>query len=130
MLHGIHRRLNSEKYCSTHKCLPLVLDKWSRIFAACEPTLSPLPVGETDTLTFTFTPLPSSLFLILSPCTGLGTLTVLEEYGKLSGDSNTHCWQDEGWCLERMPLPAIGQEDMEQGTLSVKLDWIMELVYN
>ena len=140
MLHGIHLRLNSEKYCSTHKCLPLVLDKWSRIFAACEPTLSLLCLsdvyvyfhcrGDRHTYVYFHSPTFPSLFLILSPCTGLGTLTVLEEYGKLSGDSNTHCWQDEGWCLERMPLPAIGQEDMEQGTLSVKLDWIMELVYN
>ena len=93
--------------------------------------------GETGTLTFTLTHLPSSLSLSLAvslslplPSTGLGTLTVLEEYGKLSGESNTHCWQDEGWCLEQMPLPAIGQEDMEQDSLSVKLDWIMELVYN
>ena len=40
MLCSCLQRLNSEEYCSTHQCLPVVLDKWSRVFAACELSLS------------------------------------------------------------------------------------------
>ena len=66
-----------------------------------------------------------SLSLSLS---GLGTLTVLEQYGEISGQSDTCAWHDQDWSSELMPIPAMGQEDMEQDGLSVKLDWIMELV--
>ena len=68
MLHGIQQRLNSEKYCSIHKCLPLVLDKWSRIFAACEPALSSLLVGgDRHTYFYSHSPTFLSLSLAVSP---------------------------------------------------------------
>lgn len=57
---------------------------------------------------------------------GLGTLTTLQQYGELSGASHTHSWSSEGVPAD-LPLPPIGQEDMEDG-LSRKVEWIMELV--
>ena len=36
MLCGVHQRLTSDSYTSSHHCLPTVLDKWSRVLAACE----------------------------------------------------------------------------------------------
>ena len=60
------------------------------------------------------------------PPPGLGSLTVLQQYGEVSRVSHTHSWSSEGVPPE-LPLPPLGQEDMAGG-LDMKLEWITELV--
>ena len=60
------------------------------------------------------------------PPPGLGTLTAIQQYGELSRASHTHSWSSEGVPVE-MPLPPMGEEDMEEG-IARKAEWIMELV--
>ena len=61
-----------------------------------------------------------------SLCVGLGTLTVLQQYGDISGVSSIVRWNKEGVPPE-LPLAPLGQEDVEGG-LARKAEWILELV--
>ena len=122
-LEAVQQRLGSRDYCSSHYCLSGVLDKWSRVLTACECCVCVcvcVCVCECCVCVCvhrSHSPLP----------TGLGTLTVLEKYGEMSGVSNTTSWVHNGLSPE-LPLPPQSQADTED-SLRTKLLWIKELVW-